>query len=242
MKVIMRKIINIIMLISFLSLGMILAEDVSEKDLESNVPELEEFHSIIYQIWHNAYPAKDIKALKSYVEEVNKHFAKLEKAKLPGILRDKRDAWDKGIAEFKKRVEEYNIATASNEPQNILDAAESLHAAFEHMVRIIHPVAPQIEEFHKSLYIIYHKYLPEKKYEEIKNVSDDMVKKAEEIVKVSLPVSLASKTEEFKKAAAILLQNTKKFTEACKSNSEKAIDEAINEMHTSYQKLVSIFE
>ncbi len=110
----MNKSIRFIIIIFLLSLNYIIAEDIQSGDTESTVVELIEFHDVIYQIWHNAYPNKDIEALKSYLKDINEGYAKIEKAKLPGILRDKQSAWQKGLEEFKEAIEKYNKASTEN--------------------------------------------------------------------------------------------------------------------------------
>src|SRR4030043_1664345 len=167
----MNRSIKLLMIFCLMTFSMVLAEEIPQKDTESTVPELIEFHDVIYQIWHNAYPAKDIETLKGFVKDIDAGFAKIEQAKLPGILRDKQDAWNKGLAEFKKAVEEYDNAAAGSDDQKLLDAAEELHARFELMIRIIRPIATEVDAYHRELYVVYHKYLPEKQYDQIKGIA-----------------------------------------------------------------------
>ncbi|OGF65001.1 MAG: hypothetical protein A2Y62_14330 [Candidatus Fischerbacteria bacterium RBG_13_37_8] len=238
----MNRSIKLLMIFCLMTFSMVLAEEIPQKDTESTVPELIEFHDVIYQIWHNAYPAKDIETLKGFVKDIDAGFAKIEQAKLPGILRDKQDAWNKGLAEFKKAVEEYDNAAAGSDDQKLLDAAEELHARFELMIRIIRPIATEVDAYHRELYVVYHKYLPEKQYDQIKGIAGDMVNKAEAITKVVLSKRLESKTEKYQKAATVLLEKTKKLADTCKSDANDAIDKAVDDMHKAYQELVSIFE
>jgi len=41
--------------------------NIDSTEITSNVPELTDFHRIIYPMWHTAYPAKDIHALIGFV-------------------------------------------------------------------------------------------------------------------------------------------------------------------------------
>ena len=63
-------------------------------EINSSIPELSEFHEVIYPIWHTAYPEKDIAMLKEMLSEVNNGAEKIYSAQLPGILRDKKEEWD----------------------------------------------------------------------------------------------------------------------------------------------------
>jgi len=168
--------------------------------------------------------------------------AKINAAVLPGILREKKEAWEKGLVEFDKAVTAYNAAAAGNDDQALLDAAENLHAQFEMMVRVIRPVAKEVDAYHKVLYVVYHKYLPEKKYAEINSVAADMVAKAEAVTKAVLSPRLAAKTEAFQAAAAKLLVETKLLEAAGKAGLEKDIPSLVEKVHGAYMDLQKVFE
>lgn len=215
---------------------------IQTEETESRVEELSEFHEIIYPIWHTAYPEKDYAALREYAPEVNRLAKNVYDAKLPGILRDKKAKWDEGLEQLKKAVEDYNKAAAGEDNQALLDAAEVLHAKFEMMVRIIRPVLKEIDDFHKVLYVVYHKYLPNKEYANIRSVSDDMIRKAEAITKVKLPSRLEAKTDEFSSAAQELLEASKKLKATCLTENTDLIENAVDSLHTKYQNLEKIFD
>ena len=217
------------------------SSSIQAEETESTVEELSEFHEIIYPIWHTAYPEKDYAALREYVPEVNRLAKNVFEAKLPGILRDKKAKWDEGLEELKKAVEDYNKAATGEDDQALLDAAEALHAKFEMMVRLIRPVLKEIDEFHKVLYVVYHKYLPNKEYANIRSVSDDMILKAEAITKAMLPKRLEGKTEEFSVAVKDLLEASKKLKATCLTENTDLIEKAVEFLHTKYQNLEKIF-
>lgn len=229
----------------FLSIGAFFlsaASPIQMEETESRVAELSDFHEIIYPIWHTAYPEKDYTALREYVPEVNRLAQRLYEAELPGILRDKKAKWDEGMEQMKKAVEDYNKAASGSDDQAMLDAAETLHARYEIMVRIIRPVLKEVDDFHKVLYIVYHKYLPEKNYDEIETASSDLVQKAEAIAKASLPQRLEEKTEAFSLAAKSLSEAAQKLEETCLSEDTAAIEKAVEHLHTKYQDLEKIFD
>ncbi len=237
------KIILILILFIVFTSRIVTAQDSTmAHEISGSVPELEEFHNVIYEIWHNAYPNKDIASLKSYVNDVNSYAQKIYEAKLPGILRDKEPKWNEGLEVFKKSVNEYNAAAAGTNDEQMLNAAEVLHAKFEMMVRIIRPVLKEVDDFHKVLYVIYHKYLPDKDYNAIKSVSDDLKAKAKAIVNAKPNKKIESKLEQFKAAADDLLKATTELNEICKGDDNTAIENAVENMHTKYQKLEAVFD
>jgi hypothetical protein len=238
----MFKITRFILIIFLLALGfVIVAEQMPNPETESTVPELIDFHDIIYPIWHTAFPAKDYTALRGFVAEINAQAAKINAAVLPGILREKKQAWESGLTEFNLAVTAYGKAAVGSDDQALLDAAELLHARFEMLVRAIRPVAKEVDAYHKVLYVVYHKYLPEKKYAEINSVAADMVAKAEAVTKAELSPRLAAKTEAFQAAAVKLLAETKALEAAGKAGLEKDIPQLVEKMHTAYQALEKVF-
>jgi len=240
----MNKKLYVLTLLLLISSGFLVSGwiDSQEEETESTVPELMEFHSIIYPIWHDAYPDKDYDALRSYVSEINSLAEDVYTASLPGILRDKQAKWEEGLKEFKQAVDDYNSAAAGDNNEALLQAAEDLHAKFEMMVRIIRPVLKEMDEFHKVLYVIYHKYLPEKEFDKIKSVTEDLLVKAEAITQAELPKRLADKNKEFTHAAQELYTSVQDLNSTFSSGDDEAINTAVEHMHTQYQNLEAIFD
>ncbi|MBU4267246.1 MAG: hypothetical protein KJ808_00105 [Acidobacteria bacterium] len=238
----MIKTIRFALLIFIFSMGFVLIGDqIPDPETDSTVPELIDFHDIIYPIWHTAFPAKDYNALRGFLPEIEAGMARINAAALPGILREKKQAWESGLAEFNWAVDAYKKAAAGSDDQALLDAAELLHMRFEMQVRAIRPVAREVDAYHKVLYVVYHKYLPEKKYAEIGNVAADMVAKAEAVTKATLSKRLAAKIEAFQAAAAKLLAETKALEAAGKAGLEKDIPQLVEKVHSAYQALEKVF-
>jgi NADH dehydrogenase/NADH:ubiquinone oxidoreductase subunit G len=212
------------------------------QETESSVPALTAFHEIIYPIWHTAYPDKDYAALRSFAPDVKKLAENVYAAELPGILRDKQAKWDQALDELRKSVDAYLAATSGSDDAALLDAAEVLHARYEMMVRTIRPVLREVDTFHKTLYVVYHKYLPNKDFGKIAEVSAEMLAQAEAITKTSLPKRLESKTQAFSVASLELHEATTALVEAGKSGEGKAISAAVEKVHTKYQALEKIFD
>jgi hypothetical protein len=239
----MNKTMRFILIICLLSLGFVLAaEQMPDPETESTVPELIDFHDVIYPIWHTAFPAKDYKALRSFFPEIEAGMAKINAAVLPGILREKKQAWESGLAEFNKAVAAYKTAAAGTDDQALLDAAELLHMRFEMQVRAIRPVAKEVDAYHKVLYVVFHKYLPEKNYADICKIAPEMTVLAEAITRATLSKRLEPKMEAFQAAAAKLLAETRLLEAAGKSCLEKDIVPLVGTVHGAYQALEGVFD
>jgi hypothetical protein len=214
-------------------------------EISSDVPELRAFHTIIFPLWHNAYPAKDITTIKIFIPQIKANMEKMNSAKLPGILQDKENLWKSELVKFNAVAESYYKACSENNDEAILIAVEKLHSAYEAMNRVVKPFVKEMEIYHQTLYMIYHKMYPEKNYSEIAGVMDTLVSQADAITKYpedKLIIRLKDKTPKYYTISENLYNLTVALKEALKGNDEKKKDAAIEELHTTYQKLQSLFE
>lgn len=212
------------------------------QETESVVPELEEFHEIIYPIWHTAYPEKDIAALKGFVPEIDRLAGRIYGAALPGILRDKEPKWRAGVAEFRASVEAYAAAARGTDDQALLDAAEALHARYEMLVRSIRPVLEEMDEFHKALYVAYHKALPGGKFDEIRAASPDLEAKARAVAEAKLSKRMEPRTERFRTAAADLSAAAASLVAASAGRDDALVEKAVLALHEAYVALEKVFD
>lgn len=211
-------------------------------DTQARVPELEEFHSVIFRVWHEAWPENDYALLKELLPEIEQGTSTLAEAKLPGILREKEEAWKAGIAELQAVVQKYKKAAEENQDKALLNAAEELHSQFEALVHMIRPVLPEIDDFHKSLYVLYHYYLPDYSLEKIREFSQELVEKMESLNKATLPGRYKKITEEFDAARSQLTKSVRALVDVVETENEATIKNAIDQLHTDYQSLQSLCE
>ena len=108
----------------FISVNSFAQNNIDSTEITSSVPELSKFHDVIYVIWHEAYPSKDITALKGMVEKIQADMENINKAQLPGILKDKAGKWQDGLKVLNASAENYYTAAKGPDEQAILDAAE----------------------------------------------------------------------------------------------------------------------
>jgi hypothetical protein len=217
--------------------------DDHSSEISSSVPELFEFHEVVYPMWHTAYPNKDYALFKQLLPDVNAGVEKIYAAKLPGILRDKEKEWNSGLDKLRASVKDYNKACEENNEAGMLASAEELHSNFEMLVRIVKPVTKEVDEFHKVLYMIYHHYGPNKNTEELSKAIDDLYMRADELKNCVLPKWASNKKEDFTKVADELYTSTKELQTLKNSKADdKQINAGIEKVHTNYQKLEALFD
>ena len=214
----------------------------AQQETSTTVPALDDFHDVIMPMWHTAYPAKDYAALRKIAKDVEAGIAKIAAAKLPGILHEKEAAWAKAMADLKAAGAAYGKAAAGTNDAALLVAAETLHAVYEAQGQVIRPVLPEMNEFHKALYVVQHTYVVEKNWGAVCKVSGELQTKAEAVAKATLPTRVAAKADVFKQATTALVADAQALVSACKANQAAGIEKATAALHSRYEGLGKIFE
>ncbi len=254
----MKKFIVITCALFFIALSQSFTQTKTEAELlaacetDAKVPALDKFHKVIYPIWHKYWPKKDWEGFKSMVGDVEKYAADIYKAELPGILRDKKENWEKAVNKLKTCVNEYKTAAENNDTTLLHKAAENLHSQYEFMVRMINPITPELDAFHVVLYNIYHYYMPEWQFDKLKTAITELKDKAEALKKSELkkPAKMTpereaaynKKMEKYTNAINKLCAEVDKVLEALNSDDKDKIKKSIEVMHTAYQATEHIFD
>ncbi len=218
--------------------------EIDPAEITSTVPELADFHEIIFQIWHEAYPAKDYDALKAFVPQIKSDVESINQAKLPGILRDREADWKRQLNELNISAKNYYNAVNNSDNEALLTAAENLHSAYERMNRVIRPVLKEIDDYHQTLYVIYHKLYPEGKFDEIAGLTVTLTAKAGAIMnspRDRVRQRLGDDIGKFDEAALQLYNATIVLSEALNGDDLKKKNQAVESMHTAYQDLDAVF-
>ena len=211
-------------------------------DAVAEVPELDSFHEVIFKIWHEAWPNKDTAMLKDLQPSVEEGIAKVAAARLPGILREKKAAWAEGIEKLSNAGALYKAAAAADDSTRLLGAAEELHSRFEVLMRLTRPVLKELEDFHSSLYMLYHYYLPEYDIEKIRTPAEELKQKMQVLNSAALPDRLQSRNPDFMVARKKLAESVDALHFIVGTGSEETVKKAIDDLHTDYQTIQKIFE
>jgi hypothetical protein len=216
--------------------------ECSQEELTAKVPELDNLHEVIYQLWHEAYPEKNYKLIKDLLPQADELTARLDAATLPGILRDKQAAWDEGKGKLKGSLAELHKAADANDEEGMLQQTEAFHAAFEGLVRTIRPVVPALDVFHQELYKLYHYYAPNYDLANIRAASLAMKERVPPLAESTLPKRLADRQEAFNGAVAVLSSAVDDLVKTAEKDDKDAILAAVENVHTAYAKTLKIFD
>ena len=112
----------------------------------------------------------------------------------------------------------------------------------EKLIRLIHPVVPELEAFHQELYKLYHYYLPGNDLPSMRLAVTAMKQKLEPLLEVQLPQRLAEKQEQFDASIQELGTHLFNLSEVLRQGDEDLIKDAVEKVHTAYQKTEAIFD
>jgi len=238
-----RAIFTCALFLSLVSTGFVLAQEQKPPEITSEVPQLYEFHEVIYQIWHEAWPQKNVELLKELIPQIDSGYVKLSRVKLPAILHEKEAKWSEGIKAMGTIIDRYKAAATSGEKEALLKAAEDLHSQYEFLVRTVRPVLKEMDIFHQGLYLLYHYYILEYDLNKITESVNGLAQQMEALNKAELPKKYQSRQEQFNRVRAELSSAVNKVQQLIKTKADKeSIVAAIEQMHTNYQKLTAVFE
>ena len=215
--------------------------EITQEELTAAVPELRDLHEVVYPLWHNAYPEKDYDLIKEILPQVESLTAKLDEAKLPGILREKLSDWNQGKERLNASLQDLKNAVEAGDNEGMLTHTEAFHAGFERLMRIIRPVVAELDSFHKEMYKLYHYHAPNYELEKIRSTVLAMQEKLAPLRQVQLPQRLVERQAEFEKAVLELETAVNELAETAQVDDKNAILEAVEKAHTAYRKTEHMF-
>lgn len=211
-------------------------------EVTAEVPALKAFHTVIYEIWHGAWPKKDTEQLAALLPKVEAGVKSVAEAELPGILRERKAAWKENVLALQAIAADYRDAVEDQDQQALLDVAEKLHSQYERLVRVIRPPLKELEEFHAVLYVLYHYYMPGDSLEQMKSSAASLKEKMVLLDKAVLPERLKSKDPAFSAARQKLSTSVDALVSTAVSNDMKSIKSAVGMVHADYQTMEKVFE
>jgi len=242
-----RKCLSFLMLGAWVILSLpssLLAQEEHRAETKAQVASLEKFHTVIYKLWHDAWPKKDIDALVGMLPDIEKGVTDVSKESLPGILREKKPSWDTNIKKLQDIAHDYRAAAEAKDSVKLLDAAEKLHGQYEALVRVVRPAVKELMDFHAELYMLYHYYMPEYKLEQIKTSAAVLKEKMVALNKAVLPARLKAKQDEFQAAREKLSTLVDELHEILQNpaNDQGKTNAAIYAVHGAYEALQRLFD
>jgi hypothetical protein len=218
------------------------AATIPAAEVTAQVPELDNLHEVIYQLWHEAYPARDYAKIKELLPQADDLTAKLDAAALPGILRDKQVPWDAGKVKLKESLAMLHSVADANDEEGMLKETEAYHAAFEGLMRTIRPIVPALDAFHQELYKLYHYHAPAYDIAAIRTQAKAMQARIPALAEATLPTRLAERKAAFDAAVKSLSAEVDALVKTAEKDDKDAVLAAVEKVHTAYVKTEKIFD
>ncbi len=241
----MRKGLGFYFLVSgfvFLCAAACLGNPQRPPEATARVPALEDFHEVIFKIWHEAWPNKDAAMLRELLPQVEQGISTIASAELPGILREKKRAWQEAVKSLQNAGLDYRAAVAAKDDNALLAAAEALHNRFERLVRAIRPLVKELDDFHAVLYMLYHYYLPNRELQKIRSSASELKQKMDALNLIRLPDHLKAKEAEFQAARMRLSKSVDALVLSSRSDDVTTLRNAIEEVHSNYRALDELLD
>jgi hypothetical protein len=212
-------------------------------ETSARVPELAAFHEVIFPMWHRAWAEKDTALLRELWPGIQEHVAAVRAAELPGILRDRKPEWERGLERLALAEARYGRALAGGTIEDKLGAAEEMHATYEGLVRAMRPPKPELAHFHEVLYRIYHYDTPGKDRAALVAALPALAAEMDTLSQAAPPPRLAdARRESFAKKRHELAGRVEAVVAAAATDDWKRTAAAVEAMHTAYREVEQVFE
>lgn len=216
--------------------------EITQDELSAAVPTLKDLHEVVYPLWHTAYSEKNYDMMKELLPDLDAKTAKLDEAKLPGILRDKQAAWDQNKTSLKSALAQLHSAAEANNQDEMLKQTEAFHGAYEKLVRTIRPMVAELDAFHQEMYKLYHYYAPQYDLAQIRATAKAMQEKLPPLKKAVLPKRVADRQKDFDAAVVQLETGVAELAKTAEGDAKEEILAAVEKVHSAYQQTEKVFD
>ncbi len=201
---------------------------------------MEDFHQVLMPLWHESYPKKDFQTIRDKSKELQQKLMALIRVPPSADLSQDEEKMREFLSkrqEFAFLVTQVNQA-AKDEPDSTLALAfESMHWAYEELAKFFTVQIEELDQFHETLYFLWHKALPERDYQAIKDTTPVLKTEVDSLMKTPLPSVCKIKSEEFDKGKAALKDAVYQLAETCDKGTEDEIDASLKAVHDRFVEL-----
>jgi hypothetical protein len=204
---------------------------------------MNDFHSILYPLWHESYPNKDYKSIREKAPLFQQKLMVLIRIPAPDNMEEaKREAFFTKRQELAFYVDQYIKAAADTVDSTLASAFEKMHWGYEELSKVFMVEIKQLDSFHETLYYLWHKALPEKDYEAVKKTVLVLKAEMDSLMLVKLPGSCYDIKDDFEAKRAALKDAVYQLVDVTQKGTEKQIDDALTLMHEKFMDLSSVLK
>ena len=204
---------------------------------------LEDFHSVLAPMWHEAYPQKDFKAIREQAPLFKQKLMALIVIPAPDNMDEpKREEFFTKRQELAFYVDQYTKAAADSTDSVLASVFEQMHWGYEELNKVFMVEIKQLDSFHETLYYLWHKALPAKDYDAVKKTVPVLKAEMDSLMLVKLPGSCYDIKDDFEVKRAALKDAVYQLADVCQKGTEKQIDDALTLMHDKFMELNMVLQ
>ncbi len=213
--------------------------DSTAKDTTDHLTKaMEDFHSVLYPMWHEAYPKKDFKAIREQVPMFKQKLMALIVIPAPDNMEEeKRQDFLTKRQELAFYVDQYSKAAADTVDSTLAKAFEQMHWGYEELDKVFMVEIKQLDKFHETLYFLWHKALPAEDYKAVKNTVPVLKAEMDSLMAFQLPASCQHIKADFEAKRTALKDAVYQLADVCQKGTNKQIDDALTLMHERFMEL-----
>ncbi len=99
--------------------------------------ELDDFHSVLYMLYHHYLPENDARNIRSSAAELKQKMTALNSAKLPERLKQKEPEFQAARTRLSASVDQLEAVVKTNDGSKIKDAVNSVHSNYQALDRVL---------------------------------------------------------------------------------------------------------
>jgi hypothetical protein len=204
---------------------------------------MEDFHSVLAPMWHEAFPQKDYKAIREKAPLFNQKLMALIVIPVPDDMEEeKREALLTKRQELAFYVDQYEKAAADSSDSALAASFEKMHWGYEELNKVFMVEIKELDSFHETLYYLMHKALPAKDYKSIKETVPVLKAEMDSLMLVKLPGSCYDIKDDFEAKRAALKDAVYQLVDVCQNGTNQQIDDALALMHEKFMELNMVLQ
>ena len=201
---------------------------------------MDDFHEVLRPLWHESYVQEDFKTIREKAPLLQQKIMNLIRVPAPADLSQDEEKLHTFLAKRQELaffVMEVNRAAKDGPDSTLASAFESMHWGYEELEKFFAVQIEELDQFHETLYFLWHRALPERNYEAIRNTAPVIKAEIDSLMKVPVPSGCDIKGEEFEKRKTALKDAVYGFAQVCEKGTEDDIDAALKTLHDRYAEL-----
>lgn len=101
------------------------------------IPEIDEFHNILYHVYHEYLPNNDWEKVKASIDDFEIQMAAIEKVELPKKMSSKKIDFESAQNDLAEAVKKLSKLKDSNDTKKLAQAIEKLHEAYVQLNEVL---------------------------------------------------------------------------------------------------------